>query len=375
MKNSRIAVILWLLSIVAFIAAASTPAAQSSEVIVGAVVFALLMGLYLLFSDARMSDVIAHVTRNGGEFGLPGFLFFLFVILVLIARVPNAIIALVLAGAIFWIPTGLVTRNQAALTPVQAVAGLSVLLVPLGVDVVLGQKPDATELALRIGAFALPAVLLLLTTRDQKSRLSFYFIAAVVFIWYTIEFGTAPDLSLPFKRGVIPYMHLALILMFLYLITLAGRLPDLGFTFELKRTDWLETGINFALFAVIAIPFGLLTGFIKPSTAWPSLIEIAGRGLAIFFLVALPEEILFRGTIHRYLERVLRWAPRLTLILSSIIFGASHLNNPPNVGYYFILASIAGWFYGRTYLRTGKMVPAAIVHLMVDWTWGVLFAG
>lgn len=105
------------------------------------------------------------------------------------------------------------------------------------------------------------------------------------------------------------------------------------------------------------------------------MIEIAGRGLAIFFLIALPEEILFRGTIHRYLERVLRWAPRFTLILSSIIFGASHLNNPPNVGYYFILASIAGWFYGRTYLRTGKIVPAALVHLMVDWIWGVLFAG
>ncbi|MBI5564138.1 MAG: CPBP family intramembrane metalloprotease, partial [Chloroflexi bacterium] len=61
--------------------------------------------------------------------------------------------------------------------------------------------------------------------------------------------------------------------------------------------------------------------------------------------------------------------------LSSIIFGAAHLENPPNVGYYFIQASIAGVCYGRTYLRTGKIVPAALVHLAVDWIWSVLFAG
>ncbi len=95
----------------------------------------------------------------------------------------------------------------------------------------------------------------------------------------------------------------------------------------------------------------------------------------IFLFIALPEEILFRGVIHRYLERVLRWSPLATLILSSVIFGAAHLNNPPNVGYYFILATIAGIFYGRTFVRTGKVVPAALVHLAVDWMWSVFFAG
>ena len=132
------------------------------------------------------------------------------------------------------------------------------------------------------------------------------------------------------------------------------RLPDVGFTFSLNRRDWREALINFALFAVIAIPFGLITGFIKPSTALPSLLEIVGRGVFIFLFIALPEEILFRGVIHRYLERVLRWSQLATLILSSVIFGASHLNNPPNVGYYFILATIAGIFYGRTFRAHGQ---------------------
>jgi membrane protease YdiL (CAAX protease family) len=217
--------------------------------------------------------------------------------------------------------------------------------------------------------------LILLTTREQKSRLNFYVAAAVLFIWYSVEFNAVPDVSLPIGAGLIGYMKLALIVLFLYIVTLSNRLPDVGFTFSLTRRDWRVALINFVLFAIIAIPIGLVTGFVKPSTALPSLLEIVGRGIAIFLFIALPEEILFRGVIHRYLERVLRWSRLATLILSSVIFGASHLNNPPNVGYYFILATLAGIFYGRTYLRTGKIVPAAIVHLLVDWLWNVLFAG
>ncbi len=375
MKNSRIIAVLWVLAIAVFQIVSLKPDAQAGQIIIATLVFALLMGLYLLFAEPRFTATLPHITRNGGEFGLPGFLFLLFVILTLLAGTPNAFITIALAGAIFWIPTALAARNEEALTPIQAVVGLAVLAIPLGVDVALGARLDATEIALRGGAFALVALLLLLTTRVQKSRLSFYFSSVVAFIWFTIEFGNAPVLRLPFDGGQIRYMQLALIVLFLYLLTIAGRLPDLGFTFELNRKDWKEAAINLGLFSLIAFPFGLITGFIKPSTALPSLVEIAGRGVAIFLFTAIPEEVLFRGVIHRYLERVLKWAPRLTLILSSIIFGAAHLDNPPNVGYYFILASIAGIFYGRTYLRTDKIVPAALVHLGVDWIWSVLFAG
>ncbi len=375
MGNSRIAFSLWCLSIVAFVVIAAQHEVALGTAIFSTIVYALLMGLYLMFSDVRLAEALPQVTRNGGEYGLPGFLFLLYVILVLIAHITNPVIAIVVAGATLWVPVGLWSRNEEALTPVQAVTGLAVLLIPLGADVVLGARPDATGIALRLGAFALPALLILLTTREQKSRLNFYFAAAVLFMWYTIEFGAVPDVSLPIGAGLIGFLKLALIVLFLYVVALSNRLSDVGFTFSLNRHDWREALINFAIFAVIAIPFGLITGFIKPSTVLPSLLEIVGRGLAIFLFIALPEEILFRGVIHRYLERVLRWSQLAVLILSSVIFGASHLNNPPNVGYYFILATIAGIFYGRTFLRTGKIVPAAIVHLLVDWTWSVLFAG
>lgn len=375
MRNSRMVLVLWLIAIVVLQAAALQAGTPVGEVLIATVVFGLLMLLYLLFSERTLRESLPKITGNGGEFGLPGLLWFIFLVLTLLAAPPNGVIGLVLAGAILWVPTGLIVRQQAALTPLQAVAGLTVLLIPLFGGVLTGASLTPTDVALRLGAFALPALLVALTTRAQKSRLEFYFISAVLFIWYTVEFGAAPGLRLPFTNGLISYMQLALIVLFLYLVTLAGRLPDLGYTFELNRRDWREVLINFALLAVITLPVGLLTGFIRPSAALPSLAEIAGRGVLIFFFVALPEEILFRGVIHRYLERVFRWAPLATLGLSSLIFGAAHLDNPPNVGYYFVLASIAGWFYGRTYLRTGKVVPAALVHLLIDWVWAVFFAG
>jgi membrane protease YdiL (CAAX protease family) len=366
---------LWLLAVAAFVIVAAGKTAGAGHIVASGIAFALLMGLYLLFSQPGASEAIGQIARNGGEYGLPGFLWIVFVVLALVAGSPNVGVDSALAGAAIWLPTALVVNNRPALTPIHALVGLSALVMPLGIDVVLGARPASTEAVLRVGAFALPVLLIALTTREQKSRLSFQFIAAVAFLWFSVEFGNLPDLSLPFQAGLIGYLHLAAIVLFLYLLTLAGRLPDLGFTFSLGRKDWREVAFNFAAFAAIALPAGLLTGFIRPSSALPSIVDSAARGLAIFFFIALPEEILFRGTIHRYLERVLRWTPRLTLLLSSIIFGASHLNNPPNVGWYFLLASAAGWFYGRAYLRTGKIVPAAIVHLMVDWVWSVFFAG
>ncbi|HZY43004.1 MAG TPA: hypothetical protein VFF59_13515, partial [Anaerolineae bacterium] len=251
MKNSRIIALLWVLAIAAFQIAAITPGAQAGQIIIATLVFALLMGLYLLFAEARFAAALPQVTRNGGEFGLPGFLWLIFLVLTLIDQTPGALLGLALAGAIFWLPTALTARDEAALTLVQAAAGLSVLLIPLGVDVVLGAQLDTTAIVLRVGAFALLALLLLLTTREQKSRLSFYFISAVAFIWFTVEFDTAPALRLPFDGGQIRYMQLALIVLFLYLIALAGRLPELGFTFELNRRDWKEAAINLALFSVI----------------------------------------------------------------------------------------------------------------------------
>jgi membrane protease YdiL (CAAX protease family) len=40
---------------------------------------------------------------------------------------------------------------------------------------------------------------------------------------------------------------------------------------------------------------------------------------------------------------------------------------------YIILSSIAGWFYGLAYIRTGSILAPAILHAMVDGWWVYFF--
>jgi membrane protease YdiL (CAAX protease family) len=246
------------------------------------------------------------------------------------------------------------------------------MLVPLTADAVLGRRLDAAEVALRTGALALPVLLVTLATRDQRRRLSFLFVSAILVVWFAAEFGTVPQVALPPDGGALVYMRLALVVLFLFVLARAGWLPGAGYSFALTRAHWREIATNLALLGATVLPLALATGFIRPSSPAPPS-EMAARAAAVFLFVALPEELLFRGTIQRYLAEVLCWSPGAALGAASLIFGAAHLNNPPGAGWYAVLASLAGVFYGRTYSRTGNVVAAAIVHAAVDWTWAVFF--
>jgi len=191
-------------------------------------------------------------------------------------------------------------------------------------------------------------------------------------VWYAVEFDRLP--ALPLLRGGPSYFHLAAIPLFLWLMLLSGRFPDLGLTFRWTGRDLLAILVHLAGFAAFALPFGWLTGFLTPASTHPGLPEALLRLLAIYLFIALPEEILFRGALHVHLQRALGWPPLRTLLLSSLLFGLAHLNNPPKVELYAVLATVAGFFYGRTYLQTGKVTTAAMVHALVDWVWGLLFS-
>jgi membrane protease YdiL (CAAX protease family) len=95
--------------------------------------------------------------------------------------------------------------------------------------------------------------------------------------------------------------------------------------------------------------------------------------IGILFFTAWPEELLFRGLLQNLLTKSLKseWAG---IIVAALVFGASHLNNGgfPNWRY-GILATIAGIFYGRAWIKTGSLLPGAIVHALVDVLWHILF--
>jgi membrane protease YdiL (CAAX protease family) len=140
--------------------------------------------------------------------------------------------------------------------------------------------------------------------------------------------------------------------------------------FDLSKVEFREAFVNFALFAVIAIPLALAIGFIQPTVRLPSLQSIPAVVATTFFLNALPEEILFRGIIQHVLESALNSRVGAA-ILAALVFGAAHLNNGPGVPNYkyFVMATLAGLFYGRAWRRKTNVFTSALTHTLVNAGW------
>jgi uncharacterized protein len=152
---------------------------------------------------------------------------------------------------------------------------------------------------------------------------------------------------------------------------LLRRLEDVGYALEWRRGFAWNFGFHFLVFAAIAIPLGLKMHFLvfAPSVKRLQPIVILG----ILFFTAWPEEFLFRGILQNLLSKTFsnEWAG---LIVASIIFGFSHILHAPFPNWkYVLLASIAGFFYGRAWMRTKSLVPGVMIHALVDISWHVLF--
>jgi membrane protease YdiL (CAAX protease family) len=149
---------------------------------------------------------------------------------------------------------------------------------------------------------------------------------------------------------------------------------DVSAAFDFRKMNFRHALVNFALFAAVGILFGFGIGFSQLSPRVPDISTISTLVLTIFFLNALPEEILFRGIIQHITESVLK-SPAGALILSALIFGLSHLNNGPDVPNYryFVMASLAGLFYGNAWRRDRNVLTSTITHTLVNTGWRLFF--
>jgi len=120
----------------------------------------------------------------------------------------------------------------------------------------------------------------------------------------------------------------------------------------------------------VLIVLGLALGFIAPfhmdgrvTAGW-----LAGRYILIFLATALPEEILFLALIQNWLMQRFGRSLR-TLLAAAVIFGAAHLNNgpgPPPNWRYMLLATIAGFAYGKVFEKSGSVLSPALLHALVN---------
>jgi hypothetical protein len=202
---------------------------------------------------------------------------------------------------------------------------------------------------------------------------------ALLAVWLPSEFGLVHGLPLP--TGVPAGLEVGRLLLLdlgLALLIVVAPLPHVGYTFRLGRRDFAAAGIALAAFAAVAIPLGLGIGFIHWGPKPFEPLVWAQRALGIYFLTAVPEELLFRGGVQNLLEKCWRGrGARIgSLLAAAVIFGAAHLNNPPAPNLrYMLLATIAGIAYGWTWQRTRCITASALTHAAVDWIWVTSFRG
>jgi hypothetical protein len=97
-----------------------------------------------------------------------------------------------------------------------------------------------------------------------------------------------------------------------------------------------------------------------------------GLGFAVFVVVALWEEHLFRGFIfQRLVEGVGVWP---TQVILALLFGVAHWGNPGMHGAVKVWATLdialAAVFLGLAYLRTRSLALPIGIHLGWNWTQG-----
>jgi hypothetical protein len=228
------------------------------------------------------------------------------------------------------------------------------------------------KMALIGAAYAvLPALLVASSAGKPPGTWADY--AAAIMVWLPVEFRWMYRLF-PYPAQLTHTLTILLALSTgVAAFVLLRRLEGVGYAIEWRRGFAGNVLVHFGIFAVIAVAIGIRIGFLAydPSTA--RLRSVPVTIIGILFFTAWPEEFLFRGILQNLFSRTFRnqWTG---LILASIIFGLSHIFHAPYPNWkYVALATIAGFFYGHTWMKTKSLFPAALVHALVDILWHVWF--
>jgi len=223
--------------------------------------------------------------------------------------------------------------------------------------------------------------LALAASAERKPPGAWQDFAAILAIWLAVKplpnpWGWSLSHSLwPYPGGHLSYVFTVLLCVNVALacFLLIRHLNGVGYSIGWGHHWSFFILASFIAFACIAIPLGRGMHFIEFAPDWSQVKSLPLVSLGILCFTAWPEEFLFRGLLQNMLSRASH-SDLAGWWTASILFGLSHITNMgfPNWRY-VILASIAGFFYGWTWQKTGSIFASALVHAAVDITWHFLF--
>ncbi|MGB9243594.1 MAG: type II CAAX endopeptidase family protein [Candidatus Acidiferrales bacterium] len=224
-----------------------------------------------------------------------------------------------------------------------------------------------------IGAAYAVLPTLLLAASAGRSGATCVDYAAAAIVWLPVEFRWMYRLF-PFPQQLTHTLTILLALSTgVAAFVVLRRLEGVGYPIEWARGSGWVVLSHFLLFAAIAVPLGIAIGFIAYDPSIARLRSLPVAVIGITFFTAWPEEFLFRGILQNLFSRTLK-SQWIGLAVASVVFGLSHILHAPFPNWkYVILATIAGVFYGHAWMKTGSLLPGALVHALVDISWHVLF--
>jgi membrane protease YdiL (CAAX protease family) len=210
----------------------------------------------------------------------------------------------------------------------------------------------------------------LLAYGQRQSAPGWFDLGIVVLLWFPLEFGAGAQWVPASLQG---YLHTVAygvsILLALWIFLLYRAIPGMKYRLPASYKDFAYPVAALLIVAPILISIGLYNGFLAPlhGSSLPAW-KLATRFLIILAATALPEEILFRSLIQNLLMQKLG-SRTSTLVLASLIFGLAHLNNGRGPGLnwrYAVLASVAGFAYGKVFQLGSSVFASMFLHAGVN---------
>lgn len=200
--------------------------------------------------------------------------------------------------------------------------------------------------------------------------------AAILLLWLPLEFYAGKNLLPREAWGLANIMaHGAAVTLGLFLFLIFRGLKDIKYNLPQRWRDLAYPAAGFVVAApvltVVAWSVGFMGPFRMPEPFAPAAVGVLF--VKTLLGVGLPEELLFRGLIQNWLTQRFGQA-NAVIFAAAAIFGAAHLNNAPAPNWgYMVLATVAGFIYGKVFQRSQTILASASLHAAVNTVRHVFF--